>query len=83
MDNVTITIAGLGGCINYETILIRRLFEELGHKVIVNDEHPFIENRVPSVSIISETENEFINRVKALKHKSTITINTEHCPWGG
>lgn len=83
LHNIDITIRGMGGIINFEALVIERMFKELGYDVVVNNPHPYIEhNSHPSA--INESEDEFYERVKALNHANTkITIKVDHCPWGG
>jgi hypothetical protein len=83
MNTVTIEIKGMGGIINFESLIIERLFKELGYEIEVNNPHSFVE-RHPHPSMISETEDEFIERVKKLDHhKNKVIINVTHCSWGG
>lgn len=84
MLDINITIRGPGGCINFESIMIERLFKDLGYNVIVDNDYPFIEQNSASHAI-SETEDEFIERVKQSKNIGNINIHlkVDHCPWGG
>ena len=83
MHNITITIRGMGGIINFEALAVERLFKEMGFEVEVNNPHPHVE-RNTHPSAISESENEYYERVKALNHSTTkVTIKVDHCPWGG
>lgn len=83
MKTVTIEVKGMGGIINFEALIIERLFKELGYEIEINNPHSFVE-RHTHPSMISETEDEFIERVKKLKHHTDkIVINVTHYPWGG
>ncbi len=79
MNTITINIAGIGQLINYETILIERLFKELGYNVEINNPHPFIEYDT-RLHTISESEDEYIERVKSVRNydQTKILINVEH-----
>jgi hypothetical protein len=82
MNSISVKIRGMGGIINFEALLIERLFKELGYKVEVDNNCPYQERSHPSE--IKETEDEFVERCKKLNHaKTTIKLEVEHCPWGG
>ena len=73
----------MGGIVNFEAKVIERVFKEMGYQIEVNNPHPFVEyNTHPAA--ISETEDEYIERVKQIRHNDTkIKIEVEHYPWGG
>jgi hypothetical protein len=82
-----VTIAGLGGTINYETIIIRRALEAAGIIVEVEDDYPF-NKREPDL-----TEDEYLDRIKDRRENwpfdnleqplYKVKLITEHCPVGG
>lgn len=84
MITTKIEISGMGSVINFEAIVIERLFKELGYNVEVNNPNPFIEHH-PHPSMISETEDQYIERVKKLHCNGDykVEINVIHHPWGG
>jgi hypothetical protein len=83
MNSISVKIRGMGGIINFEALLIERLFKELGYQVEVDNNCPY-EEKNPHPSAINETEDEFVERCKKLNHsKTTVKLEVEHCPWGG
>jgi hypothetical protein len=80
--NINIDISGMGSIINFESLLIERMFKELGYIVEVDNDTPYMERCHPS--IIKETEDEFVERCKKLDHtETTIKLKVNHRPWGG
>jgi hypothetical protein len=61
----------LGGCINYEMEVIKRAFEELGIKIIVENEHP-PESRNFGDKLANERDEHW-----------EIKLVANHMPWGG
>lgn len=83
LHDISVTICGMGGIINFEALAVEKLFKEMGFEVVVDNPHPYVE-RNPHPSTICESEDEYYERVKSLDHSTTkITIKVDHCPWGG
>ncbi len=76
-----ITVVGMGGCINFEMKLIQKALENVGIKVIVNND--------AEDWVCSNEPNYMDNVTKALiKQKyegkqCTVELTAEHTPWGG
>lgn len=86
MSDITITITGPGGVINFETIIIKRALEDAGIIVEVEDDTPFGSRPIHPL-VIQETEDEYVERVTTMyrsgKIKNTVKLIAKHCPWGG
>jgi hypothetical protein len=48
MFTIKIEISGMGGIINFEAIVIERLFKDLGYTVEVNNPHSLKPERTPA-----------------------------------
>ena len=90
MNNVTITVRGMGRYINYETILIKRALEQAGIQVDLQDEHPYTTIE-PGAPAFATSDDEFLAKMTAhlkslperFQSSRHVTIVTEHLPWGG
>ncbi|RWZ87259.1 MAG: hypothetical protein EO766_12095 [Hydrotalea sp. AMD] len=74
MNNIEIKVTGPGGCIEFEAIMIERLFKDLGYTVNVTNNCPYDGN---------ESIDEFVERCKTIKHKMNINLVVDNRPWGG
>jgi hypothetical protein len=73
--NINIDITGMGSIITFESLLIERMFKELGYIVEVDNDIPHANK---------EAEDEYIDWCKKLNHtEKTIKLKVNHCQWGG
>jgi hypothetical protein len=83
---VTIKISGPGGCVSYQTAIIRKALREAGIEPIMTGDgnYPYDGRDYNN----SESEEEFIIRVgKLVKDRNgrddKTTIDVYNAPWGG
>jgi len=74
-----ITVKGLGGCINYEMILIEQALQAVGIKVEVVNNHTHNEHEDDC------TVQEYIKHRNKLTIEKGLTVKlvADHQPWGG
>ncbi len=78
---ITIKVTGPGGTIDFEMMVIKMLFEQIGISVIVENEYPWPDDN----PLIADAFIE--DRIKSIKNGTfqspEIKLIAEHCPWGG
>lgn len=86
MTGTTITVTGMGGCINLEMLIIQKALADFGITTIVENSHPEDE----PYEYLQEMKRRYTQDdwggaayPSSKKLTSVVTLKADHRPWGG